>query len=113
MKTTDDIIFELASLDQTDCAALQDEFIAYFDTCQNLHENGQSYEKAVKELQNAVGTRNKVEIENAVRTIRFAARDHGLVMSKASKQLAQLSSKCLSLSERFAAIISTEDDNAP
>ena len=110
MKSTDDIVFELARLEQTDCAALQDGLITYFGVCQKLHDSGKDYEKAVGELQSVVACKSEIGINNAVRKLRFAAREQGLGMLKASKHLAKLSSQCFTMSEKLASIISTEGD---
>ena len=108
MKSKDVIVGELAELDQTTCAEIKDGIITYFDVCQKMHDSGQAYEQATKKLQAAVAGNR--DINDSVRTLRFAAREQGLVMAKAAKNLAQLSANCLSLSEKLAVIISTEGD---
>ena len=113
MKSDDDIFLGLVSIEQSDCVPLQDGFIAYFEICQKLHESGQAYEKANNELQSAIAGKNSAGIKNAVRSLRFSAREHGLLMNQASKAMSGLSARCLSLSEKLAATISTEGSNTP
>jgi hypothetical protein len=111
MKSPDEsiLIAEIFDL-EPEHAALRDEVVKYMEICQKLQATGLEHLKAVVELSDIATGKASGDVYTAAKAVRFALRDQGLVMLSASRQLANLSSKHLSLSEKMGKIISTDGD---
>ena len=109
MKLPVDIYVEIAEL-EPEFGELGEALNQYFDTCQKLHNTGKEFEKAAAELNAPLAGKSLTDVQSNVTTARFALREQGLMLLKASRQLSQMSAKCLSLSEKLAATVSRDED---
>lgn len=107
MKSNDQIVDGIFDL-EPDQSALESDTLDYMDTCQKLHDSGQRHTKAVVELDATARGKSTSDLCTCVRAVRFTHREYGLLMLEASRQLAKMAAKSIAISEKMAAIISTE-----
>jgi hypothetical protein len=107
MKTRDAILLGLAKI-APDFDMLGTDLISHFDVCQQLHNEGLKYNAVSEGLTAAIHGDSDQHAAEAVRKLRFAVREQGLLMLRASRLLSQLSVRCMAISEQLALVINED-----
>jgi hypothetical protein len=91
-------------------AALEEDCRAFVDSYSRLQASGERYLKAVTLLHSIAFGKSTLDMRGAIVGVRFMQREHGLLALDASRKLAQVAAKNLEISEKMAALISTEGE---
>ena len=94
-------------------ASLDRDFEAFEIIRKKMLDEGQKHFKKIQDLHAITSGKSEMKVRDAVLAARWTYRDQGLVFIEASRQLAAIASKMISISESMAEIILPEPEETP